>query len=106
MIHYDLDTADIISPDADDTLALLRDAQAVWSNVLQGMVPVGDWLQARIAHLIRGWIGYDWCISHGQVFDPVDRDLQSRSWDLIIHRRPPDGYALPDGSRIPPAATE
>lgn len=106
MIRYDLETADIISPDAGDTLALLQDARAVWSSVFQGMVPVGDWLQARIAHLVRAWIGGDWQISHGQVFDPANHDLQTRSWDLIIHRRPPNDYALPDGSRLPPAATK
>lgn len=106
MIRYELDTSDIVSSDADDTLDLLRDAQAVWSSVFQGMAPVGDWLQARIACLVRDWIGGDWQISHGQVFDPANRNLQSRSWDLIIHRRPPDDYALPDGSTLPPAATE
>jgi hypothetical protein len=49
LIHYDLETADIDDRGAGDALNLLRDAQDVRSSVLQGMVPVGDWLQAPIA---------------------------------------------------------
>ena len=89
-----------------DTLKLVEDARQAWFSLFQGMAPAGDWLQARIAHLVRGWIGDDWCISHGQVFDPANRARQTRSWDLIVHRRPPDDYRLTDGFRLPPPATD
>lgn len=83
------------------TIELLAAARSAWSQLFQGMAPAGDWLQARIAYLVRGWIGADWCISHGQVFDPTNRDRQTRSWDLVIHRRIPDDLGLP-----PPATPD
>jgi hypothetical protein len=83
------------------TLSLVSDARSAWSQVFQGMAPLGDWLQARVAFLIRQWIGPDWHTSHGQVFDPKSRERQTRSWDLIIHRRVPDNLDLP-----PPATPD
>ena len=93
-----------LDPDLIDdtaTIDLLTEARSAWSQVFQGMAPLGDWLQARIADLVRGWIGADWCISHGQVFDPTNRDRQTRSWDLVIHRRVPNDLGLP-----PPATPD
>ena len=81
----------------EESLSLLRDAQAVWRSLYQGMLPEGNWLEDRVGWLVEQWLP-GWQVSHAQVADLQDLALQSRSWDLTIHR--PDLAEL----GLPPAA--
>ena len=71
------------------TDALVRDLLLVWNGTHQNMPIVGPWFEARVRYLVGSWIDSDWCVSGpSQVFDPLEPGLRSRSWDLVIHRRP------------------
>lgn len=76
-----------------ETARLLSDLLQVWNSVHQGMPVIGPWMEARLIHIIRGWVGKDWCVSGPtQVCFPGEADLRSRSWDIVIHRPLPTGY--------------
>jgi hypothetical protein len=76
-----------------ETARLLSDLLQVWNSVHQGMPVIGPWMEARLIHMIRGWVGKGWCVSGPtQVCFPGEPDLRSRSWDIVIHRPVPNGY--------------
>ena len=76
-----------------ETARFVSDLLQVWNSVHQGMPVIGPWMEERLKHMIRGWIGSDWCISGPtQVYFPDQPDLRSRSWDVVIHRRLPPGF--------------
>jgi len=76
-----------------ETRRLMSDLLQVWNSVHQGMPVIGPWMEARLIHMIRDWIGERWCISGPtQVYFPDQPDLRSRSWDIVIHRPVPAGY--------------
>jgi hypothetical protein len=84
-----------------DTETLLRDAMAVYASQYQG-VCIGPWLEDRLRHQINLWFP-EWSCSHAQITADDNFDLQSRSWDIVLHRPPPPelGYppsAYPNGS--------
>ena len=81
-----------------NTLTLMRDTMAVYGSLYQGMPPLGEWIQTRVAHLIREWLP-GWSTSHGQIADEDTPEIQSRSWDIIIHRPIPASRGYP-----PPAS--
>ena len=80
------------------TLEFINDPMAVYGSLYQGMPPLGEWIQTRVAHLVREWLP-DWTTSHGQIADENTPDIQSRSWDIIIHRPIPKSRGYP-----PPAS--
>lgn len=82
-----------------DTLAFARDTLAVYRSLYQGMAPLGEWIQTRVASLVRQWLP-GWVTSHGQVADPENRAIQSRSWDIIVHRPIPPSWGCPPPASI------
>ena len=76
-----------------ETLMLVDDFAAVYRSVFQGVM-IGDWLEARVMRLIKKWLP-DWRLSHAQIIDPTMPDLQSRSWDIVVHRPVPSELHLP-----------
>jgi hypothetical protein len=70
----------------------------MYRSLYQGMAPAGEWIQTRVATLVRGWLP-DWEVSHGQIADLGNPSIQSRSWDLVIHRSIPESWGVP-----PPAS--
>lgn len=81
-----------------DTLIFTKDTMAVYGSLYQGMPPLGEWIQTRVAHLIHEWLP-GWSTSHGQIADEDTPGIQSRSWDIIIHR------PIPASRRYPPPAS-
>jgi hypothetical protein len=81
-----------------ETLTLMEDTADVYRSLHQGMAPIGEWIQARMAMLVRSWLP-EWHVSHGQIAELEQPDIQSRSWDLIIHR------SIPKSLGFPPAAS-
>jgi hypothetical protein len=81
-----------------DTLDFTRDTRAMYRSLYQGMAPVGEWIQSRVACLVREWLP-GWMTSHGQIADLGKPTVQSRSWDIIVHRPIPDSWGFP-----PPAS--
>ena len=84
-----------------DTIGFMEDTLAVYRSLYQGMAPIGEWIQTRVSRIIRGWLP-GWTTSHGQIADESTPQIQSRSWDIIIHKPVPKsrGYpppASPDG---------
>lgn len=79
-----------------ETLGLFRDALAVEAASYGGVV-MGPWLETRLRELVAGWMP-GWCISHAQVADEAVPEMQSRTWDLVIHR------PVPSERGYPPAA--
>lgn len=76
-----------------ETARFVADLLQVWNSVHQGMPVIGPWMEERLKHVIRGWIEGGWCISGPtQVSFPDQPDLRSRSWDIVIHRRPPPDF--------------
>lgn len=70
-----------------DTDAFVRDLLRVSNAVHQGMVICGPWMEARLSHLVRGWLPLGWTTSGpSQVFNPSRPELRSRSWDIVVHR--------------------
>ena len=88
---YALIEGDVTDP---ETLNLVRDALAVYRGLFQGMVPVGTWLEARVETLVREWLP-EWEVSHAQVVDLERQEIQSRSWDLVVHKPVPEELGLP-----------
>ena len=80
------------------TLSLVKDTLALYRSLYQGMPPIGEWIQARVAELVRAWLP-GWEVSHGQIADLNDLTIQSRSWDLMVHRVIPQSWGFP-----PPAS--
>jgi hypothetical protein len=81
-----------------ETDTFVTDLLAVWNSVHQGMPIVGPWMEARLIHMIRNWVGPKWRVSGPcQVCFPDDPDLRSRSWDIVIHE--------PVGPEFPPEAS-
>lgn len=76
-----------------DTLMLVEDFAAMYRAVYQGAM-IGDWLEARVMLLIKKWLP-GWRLSHAQIIDPALPDLQSRSWDIVVHRPVPREMHLP-----------
>jgi hypothetical protein len=70
-----------------DTDAFVADLLEVSNAVHQGMVICGPWMEARLSHVIRGWLPVGWTTSGpSQVFNVSCAELRSRSWDIIVHR--------------------
>ena len=70
-----------------ETDAFVGDLLQVSNAVHQGMVICGPWMEARLSHLIRGWLPSGWTTSGpSQVFNASCAELRSRSWDIIVHR--------------------
>ena len=87
-------------PDS-DTEVLLRDSMNVYASQHQG-VCIGPWLEDRLTNLIESWFPA-WCCSHAQLTADDEFSLQSRSWDIVLHKPiseelnyPPPAY--PGGS--------
>ena len=69
----------------EDTIRFATDTQAVYRSLYQGMAPIGEWIQTRVSYLVRQWMP-GWVTSHGQIEDQHNSTIQSRSWDIIVHR--------------------
>lgn len=82
----------------EETLELARDSQQVLGCLYQGMPPLGAWVENRVSSIVKKWLP-DWVLSHAQIYDQSRPDLQSCSWDLVIHKPIPDELGFP-----PPAA--
>jgi hypothetical protein len=82
-----------------DTLNFTKDTLAMYRSLYQGMAPVGEWIQTRVASFVREWLP-GWMTSHGQIADLNNPAIQSRSWDIIVHRPVPDSWGFP-----PPASS-
>lgn len=81
-------------------MGLLRDLISVQESLHQDTAVSGPWMEARIKEMLRGWLPGGWQVSGpGQVFCRGTHSIRSRSWDIIVHRRPEE--ALP-----PPASPE
>ena len=39
-----------------DTLDFTRDTLAMYRSLYQGMAPAGEWIQTRVAFLVREWL--------------------------------------------------
>ena len=50
-----------------------------------------SWIERRVEALIRSWLP-DWELSHAQVVDLDKQELQSRSWDLVVHQPVPKAH--------------
>lgn len=85
------------------TVKLAEDTLSVYRSLYQGMAPIGEWIQTRVACLIREWLPKEWITSHGQIADAYTPEIQSRSWDIIVHRPIPKsrGYPPPASSNGP-----
>ena len=86
-----------------NTVKFAEDTLAVCRSLYQGMAPIGEWIQTRVACLIREWRSEEWITSHGQIADVSTPEIQSRSWDIIVHRPIPKsrGYPPPASSNGP-----
>lgn len=86
-----------------NTVKLAEDTLVVYRSLYQGMAPIGEWIQTRVACLIREWLPEEWITSHGQIADVDTPEIQSRSWDIIVHRPIPKsrGYPPPASSNGP-----
>lgn len=73
-----------------ETVELCRNAMAVTAGSLHGFV-YGPWLEARISRLVQECLP-EWQCSHSQLTGLDDQSLQSRSWDVVVHRPPPAGW--------------
>ena len=82
----------------EETLDFAGDTLAVYRSLYQGMVPLGEWIQTRVASFVREWLP-GWMTSHGQIADLGNPAIQSRSWDIMVHRPVPDSWGFP-----PPAS--
>ena len=91
---YEIDYDGVTDP---ETLALVDDFAAMYRSVYQGAM-IGAWLEDRIQLLIEGWLP-EWCLSHAQILDAEHPDLQSRSWDIVVHKPVPPEMRLPPPSR-------
>ena len=80
--------------DCVETLNLVHDVRDVWCSLYQGMPVIGPWLEQRISWLIKSWLP-DWQVSSGQIFDPDQPNIRSRSWDIIVHKKPLKYLYLP-----------
>lgn len=73
----------------EETLAFWRDFQLVFSSCLQGMTIIGFWMETRMKLVVRKWLPPNWHVSGpSQIYDPKRPELRSRSWDLVVHRKP------------------
>ena len=87
--EYRLDENGVSDP---ETLQLVRDTISVNSSLFQG-VPAASWIERRVEALIRSWLP-DWDLSHAQVVDLDKQEIQSRSWDLVVHQPVPTNLGL------------
>lgn len=91
---YQIDYNGVNDP---ETLAQVDDFAAVNGSLFQGAM-IGAWLEDRIQLLIEGWLP-GWYLSHAQIWDPARPDLQSRSWDIVVHKPVPPEMDFPPPSR-------
>lgn len=80
-----------------ETLQLVNDFACVYRSMFQGAT-LGPWLENRVQLLIEGWLP-GWCLSLAQIVDPQRPDLQSRSWDIVVHKPVPSEMDFPPPSR-------
>lgn len=81
-----------------DTIEFMEDTLAVYRSLYQGMAPIGEWIQARVSRLVHEWLP-GWLTSHGQIADIDTPEIQSRSWDIIVHK------PVSESRGFPPPAT-
>ena len=81
------------------TNGLCLDAIKVGSSSMKGQV-IGLWLEARVSALVAQWLP-NWVCSHAQITDANDTTMQSRTWDVVVHRPIPTGFGYPPPSHPP-----
>jgi hypothetical protein len=77
------------------TIRFIEDVVSVYNSTYQGLPIYGAWLEARLAAMIQEWLPH--CsVSYSQISDPNDYTIQSRTWDIAIHKEVTEaGYPPP-----------
>lgn len=84
---YDIEPNGVTDP---ETRTLCDEAIEVTAGSLHGFV-YAPWLEARVTLLIQQWLP-GWSCSHSQLTKRDDQSVQSRSWDIVVHKVPPSGW--------------
>lgn len=77
-----------------ETLNLVQDVRNIWCGLFQRMPVMGPWLEQRISWLIKSWLP-GWQVGSGQIFDHSNLNIRSRSWDIIVYKKPEKCIHLP-----------